>query len=73
MNPHSVQPVAGSEGLIWILGKFPYGKGSKTASVGSGGFPWKCGKKNQTNMDVACGTGSVVLGDAWSFPVLTIP
>lgn len=29
--------------------------------------------EKKKNMDVALGPGSVVLGDAWSFPVLTIP
>lgn len=30
-------------------------------------------EKKPKPMDVALGTGLVVLGDAWSFPVLTIP
>lgn len=63
-----------SEGLVWILGKFPYGEGYKTTFVGNPGqwripHPWKCGK----NMAVALGTVLVLLGDGWSFPPLTIP
>lgn len=62
--------MAGGEGLAWILGKFPYGKGCKTfCGLGWIPHPWKCGK----NMDVALGAGLVMLGDDWSFPVLTIP